>query len=58
MAQQIGRTLRKLVPVLSGAILLQAGGCTFDLQGITSGLVTSIAQTLISSFVFGVFGVV
>jgi hypothetical protein len=37
--------------------LLQAGGCSFDLQTVTQGLVTSVANNLLASFVFGLFNV-
>ncbi len=49
--------LRKAAPVLGAGLLLQAGGCTIDTSGITAGLLTTIANSLISSVVYGVFNV-
>lgn len=49
---------RKASPLFGAGILLQTGGCLIDQNAIISGLVTQIANSLISSIVFGAFNVV
>jgi len=44
---------RGLAPLMAAGLLLQAGGCTFDIDTIVAGLVTSIGTNLITSFIFG-----
>lgn len=46
---------RKLAPLLSAGVLLQATGCQLDATSIAGGLGTLIANNLISGLVFGVF---
>lgn len=57
MVKRSNLIIRKLAPVVGAGMLLQAGGCTFDLQTVTQGLVTSVANNLLASFVFGLFNV-
>ncbi len=47
--------LRRAVPLLSGGLLLQANGCTADLNTLIQELVTATATNLVASFVFGAF---
>ncbi len=47
--------LRKTVPLLSGGLLLQANGCTTELNTLVAEFVTSAATNLVASFVFGAF---
>lgn len=49
---------RKMAPVLAAGMLLQAAGCEFNTDELVGGLFTTIATTLLSSFVFGAFGLV
>lgn len=49
---------RRVSPLLGAGILLQTGACTLDTNAIVTGLATSIANSLISSIVFGAFNVV
>jgi hypothetical protein len=49
---------RRTFPLLSAGVLVQTGGCAIDTDTIINGLVTSIANSLISSLVFGAFNVV
>ena len=55
MSQRINRMFRRIAPVLGAGILLQTGGCNLDINTLASGLVTSIANNLITNFVFGAF---
>ena len=47
--------LRRSVPLLSGGLLLQANGCTVELNTLLQELVTAAATNLVASFVFGAF---
>ena len=58
MTKHLNLMMRKLTPLLTAGVLLQTGGCEFDTANLSSGLITSIANSLISSFVFGLFGLV
>lgn len=58
MLNRLHRLARRTAPLLGAGMLLQTGGCTVDTTAIFSGLVTSIANSLISSIVFGAFNVV
>lgn len=44
---------RGLAPLMAAGLLLQAGGCTFDLNAVATGLLTSIGTNLLTSFIFG-----
>ena len=48
----------RISPLLGAGILLQTGACTLDTNAIVTGLATSVANSLISSIVFGAFNVV
>lgn len=47
--------VRKATPLLSAGLLLQANGCSINIEGITQGVVTAIVNDLITSFLFSVF---
>ncbi len=47
--------VRKITPVLSAGLLLQAGGCNFNGSNTLQQLTTLIANNLIVDFVFGAF---
>ena len=49
---------RKMAPVLSAGMLLQAAGCEFSTEELAGGLFATVANTLLTSLVFGVFGLV
>ena len=55
MSQRINRMFRRFAPVLGAGMLLQAGGCNLDINTLAAGLVTSIANNLITNLVFGAF---
>ncbi len=58
MTRHWNSIVRKMAPALSAGLLLQAGGCDIvDPNMIAEGLLTAIANNLISSFVFGVFNI-
>ena len=58
MTRHWNAIVRKTVPALSAGLLLQAGGCDIaDPNTIAQGLFTTIANNVISSFVFGVFNI-
>ena len=54
MTKRMDALFKRITPFLAAGMLLQAAGC--DPAGTTSGLVTSVANALITNFVFGVFG--
>ena len=55
MTKRMYLIARRVVPLLSAGMLLQAGGCAVDTNALFTGLATAIANNLISSFVFGSF---
>ncbi len=57
MTKRVNWIIRRTAPLLGAATLLQAGGCSTDLNNLAAGLVTSIANSLLSSLVLGVFNV-
>jgi len=57
MTMRMNRVLRRVAPLLSAGVLLQAGGCAFDTNTLVLGLLTSIAQSIITDLVFGLFNV-
>lgn len=56
MTDRIKRLYRLAVPILSAGILMQAGSCAFDPRTVASGLLTSVANSVVSTFVFNAFG--
>lgn len=54
MTKRMNTLFKRITPFFAAGMLLQATSC--DVAGTTSGLVTSIANSLITSFVFGIFG--
>lgn len=54
--KSFSRTIvRKIAPVLSTGLLLQAGGCTVDANSTLQQLVTTATNNLIADYVFGAF---
>jgi len=49
---------RRTAPPLGAGMLLQTGGCPIDTTTLAAGLLTSIANSLISNIVFGAFNVI
>ena len=49
--------VRRVVPVLSAGVLLQANGCALDPVALTQGLLTTVVNDVINSIVFGIFNV-
>lgn len=49
------RMYRGIAPIVAAGVLLQAGGCTFDLNTVAAGLINSIATNFLASLIFGVF---
>ncbi len=58
MTKRWNTILRRLTPVLTAGMLLQAGGCTVDTANLFGSLLTSVANALVSDFVFGAFNLV
>ncbi len=58
MTNRFYSLLRRTVPLLGAGMLFQANGCGLDTNALAGGLVTYIANSLISSFVFGAFNLV
>ena len=57
MDRKLVRAYRKFMPVLAAGVLLQTGGCAFDFPTLVSGLATSVANSFITSLVYGLFNV-
>lgn len=57
MTRQWHSIVRKMAPILSAGLLLQAGGCSIDLGTTIQGLVTAAVNDLIASFVYGLFNI-
>ena len=47
--------MRKVAPLLSAGMLLQAGGCSFNTDAIVQSLVLGVANDLVASILFGIF---
>ena len=54
MTRQVHKWTRRLLPVLAAGVLLQAGGCTPST--LITGLLTTMASSVISQFIPGLFG--
>lgn len=48
--------VRRAAPLLAGGMLLQTGACSLDVNTLTAGWLTAVANDLISGFVFRNFG--
>jgi len=57
MSRFYGRFVRKCSPWLGAGVLLQAGGCTVDINSLAAGLTQSIINTIVADFIFGIFNV-
>ncbi|GEM_PF-1559748 len=57
MSRKLVRSYRRVLPVLAAGVLLQTGGCAFDLSTLVSGLTTSVANSFITNLVYGLFNV-
>lgn len=58
MTKRLSSFVRRLAPVLSAGVLLQAGGCPIDTNLLLAGLVEQIATSFITSLVFGAFNLI
>ncbi len=56
MNKRFHRLVRRIMPLCSAGLLFQAAGC--DPNAILAGVATSIANNLITSFVFGAFNII
>lgn len=57
MKSPIRRMYRRVVPLISAGVLLQATGCMINTDELAQGLLTSVVNAIIADFVFGAFGV-
>ncbi len=57
MTKRFNYLVRRIVPIVSAGFLFQANGCTLDANALVSGLVSSIANQLITSYVYGAFNI-
>jgi hypothetical protein len=57
MTKRFNYLVRRIMPVVSAGLLFQAGGCAFDTNSLVAGLASTIANQLISSFVYGAFNI-
>ena len=57
MTRHWNSSVRKMAPILSAGLLLQAGGCNIDFGTTVQGLVSAAVNDLIASFVYGVFNI-
>ncbi len=58
MIKYLHTTTRRITAVLSAGLLLQAGGCYFDRAELAAGLVSSIVNNLLGSYIFGAFNLI
>lgn len=56
MTKRFNCIVRRIVPMVSAGLLFQASGCAFDTNSLVAGLASTIANQLITSLVFGAFG--
>jgi hypothetical protein len=47
--------MRKVAPLMSAGMLLQAGGCSFNTDAIVQSLILDVANDLVASILFGIF---
>ena len=57
MTKRFNYIARRIMPIVSAGFLFQANGCTMDTNTLISGLASTIANQLISSFVYGAFNI-
>ena len=55
MTNRWNALMRKVAPLLSAGMLLQAGGCSFNTDTIVQSLVLGVANDLVASILFGIF---
>ncbi|MEK6676067.1 MAG: hypothetical protein AABZ47_10495 [Planctomycetota bacterium] len=55
MTHRSWKIYTRLVPLFSAGILLQMGGCSIDIPSVATGVFTSIASSVLSTFVFSAF---
>lgn len=58
MTKRFNYVVRRIMPIVSAGLLFQASSCALDTNALMAGLATTIANNLISSFVFGAFNLV
>jgi hypothetical protein len=56
VTNRFNRFCRGMVSILSAGFLFQAASCSLDPTTVASGLATSVANSVISTFVFNAFG--
>jgi hypothetical protein len=52
MANRWSFAFRRIAPALTAGLLLQAEGCAFNLNETLAGVLSSIATSYITSFIF------
>ena len=57
MPKRTHSIMRTLAAFSSAGLLLQAGGCSVDLSSVGQSLVTSTVNSLLTSYVFGLFNI-
>jgi len=57
MIRYLNSFTRKAGALLAAGYLLQASGCAVDTTTLVGGLVTAIANSLISDVVYGLFNI-
>jgi len=57
MTKRFNYIVRRIVPMVSAGFLFQTSGCALDTNALLGSLASTIANQLISSIVFGAFGV-
>lgn len=57
MTRRWNSIVRKTAPILGAGLLLQAGGCGVDFTTTVQGLLTTVVNNLLASFVFGAFNI-
>ena len=58
MLKRCSSLYRKVVPLLAGGMLLQAGGCGLDANTLTAGWLTTVVSDILTGFVFRNFNLI
>lgn len=57
VGHRVTKLARRVAAISTAGILLQAGGCALDLNTLTTGLLTSITNSLLTDIIFGLLNV-
>jgi len=58
MTKRFSSLTRKLTPWFAAGMLLQAGGCQFDVAEGAASLISAVGGSIISNIVYGAFNLI